>query len=250
MFCREEGPLAPRALPRRQGDASAVALFLVLQALNLARSWNAPVFFFMSSHLEKYCKSAHCPIGEGKGDREPRSNYWILRRREAIKRVIHRFLPCRISKATRGTQIEAPLPTDKATPCIPFSTTGIDFRGPLLYVGNSKLLDTAYIALFTCSTVRVLHVQLVSDLTTDKFLMALQRFVGGRGLPYTDNAATFHAASKELISLWNSLISTKVQQFYDINGIKWKFIVSRAAWWERLIGLTKQCLRKSLAQPS
>ncbi|GBN75964.1 hypothetical protein AVEN_139256-1 [Araneus ventricosus] len=183
-----------------------------------------------------------------------RSNYWILRGREAIKRVIHGFLPCRLSKAPRGTQIEAPLPADRVTPCISFSTTGIDFAGPL-YVRNSKSLDTAYIALFTCSTTRALHIELVSDLTTDKFLMALQRFVGRRGLPhtiYTDNATTFHAANRELISLWNSLASTKVQQFYAINGIKWKFIVPRAAWWggwwERFIGLTKQCLRKSLGR--
>ncbi|GBN55816.1 hypothetical protein AVEN_30981-1 [Araneus ventricosus] len=171
-------------------------------------------------------------------------NYWIVRGREDIKRIIHRCLPCRLSKEPRGTQIEAPLPADRVTPCIPFSTTGIDFAGPL-YVRNSKSLDTAYIALFTCSITRALHIELVSDLTTDKFLMALQR----RGLPhiiYTDNATIFHAANREMISLWNGLTSTKVQQFYPINGIKWKFIVSRAASWERLIGLTKQCLTKSL----
>ncbi|GBN56160.1 hypothetical protein AVEN_124034-1 [Araneus ventricosus] len=185
---------------------------------------------------------------------ELRSNYWILRGREAKKRVIHGCLLCRLSKAPRGTQIEAPLPAENVTPCIPFSTTGIDFAGPL-YVRNSKSLDTAYIPLFTCSTTRALHIELVSDLTTDKFLMALQRFVGRRGLPhtiYTDNATTFHAANRELISLWNNLASTKIQQFYAINGIKWKFIVPRAAWWggwwERLVGLTKQCLRKSLGR--
>ncbi|GBN01453.1 hypothetical protein AVEN_259009-1 [Araneus ventricosus] len=100
-----------------------------------------------------------------------------------------------------------------------------------------------------------IDIELISYLATDKFLVALQRFVGRRGLPhtvYTDNATTLRAANRELISLWNILTSTKVQQFYAINDIKWKFIVSRAAWWggwwERLIGLTKQCLRKSLDQ--
>ncbi|GBN18023.1 hypothetical protein AVEN_41399-1 [Araneus ventricosus] len=85
--------------------------------------------------------------------------------------------------------------------------------------------------------------------------MALQRFVGRRGFPhtiYTDNATTFHAANRELISLWNSLASNKVQQFYAINDIKWKFIVPQVArwggWWEWLIGLTKQCLRNSLGR--
>ncbi|GBM80033.1 hypothetical protein AVEN_202543-1 [Araneus ventricosus] len=73
---------------------------------------------------------------------ELRSNYWILLGREPMKRVIHRGLPCRFSKAPYGTHIEAPLPVDRVTPCIPFSTTGIDFACPL-YVRNSKSLDTA-----------------------------------------------------------------------------------------------------------
>ncbi|GBM15273.1 hypothetical protein AVEN_144058-1 [Araneus ventricosus] len=131
-------------------------------------------------------------------------------------------MPCRLSKAPHGTQIEAPLPADRVTLCIPFSTTGIGFAGPL-YVRNSKLLDTAYIALFVGSTTRALHIELVSDLTTDKFLMALQSFVGRRGLPHTistDNTTTFHAINRELSSLWNSSTSTKVQQFYAINGIR------------------------------
>ncbi|XP_042895210.1 uncharacterized protein [Parasteatoda tepidariorum] len=156
--------------------------------------------------------------------------------------------------ASRSQQIEAPLPRDRITPCLPFATIGIDFAGSL-YVRNLKPLNTAYIALFTCSTTRAVHIELVSDLTTDKFLMALKRFVGRRGIPhtiYTDNATTFHAANKELSILWDNLTSSKVQQYYAQTGIKWKFIVARAAWWggwwERLIGLTKRCLRKSLGR--
>ncbi|XP_055947010.1 uncharacterized protein LOC129980655 [Argiope bruennichi] len=135
-----------------------------------------------------------------------------------------------------------------------FDTTGIDFAGPV-YIKTFKPSNTAYITLFTCSTTRALHIELVSDLSVDKFLLALQRFVSRRGLPhtiYSDNATTFHATNKELIFLWNTLTSTKVQQFYAHNGIKWKFIAPRAAWWggwwERLIGLTKRCLRKSLGR--
>jgi len=187
---------------------------------------------------------------------ELRTSFWILRGRQAIKQVIHQCLPCKLSRSKFGNQIEAPLPTDRITPCKPFTITGIDFAGPV-YVRNEKSVKTAYVALFTCSTTRALHIELVSDLSTDKFLMAFQRFVGRRGLPhtiYTDNAQTFQAANRELISLWSTLSSMKVQQFYSENGIKWKFIVPRAAWWggwwERLVGLTKQCLRKSLGRAS
>ncbi|GFR26564.1 integrase catalytic domain-containing protein [Trichonephila clavata] len=80
-----------------------------------------------------------------------------------------------------------------------------------------KPRNTAYIALFTCATTHALLIELVSDLTTDKFLLALKRFVGHRGLPntiYTDNATPFHAANKELILLWQTLSSAKTQQYY------------------------------------
>ena len=37
-----------------------------------------------------------------------------------------------------------------------------------------------------------------------------------------------------------------------LNGIKWKFIIKRAPWtegfFERLVGLTKSCLKKALGK--
>jgi hypothetical protein len=69
-------------------------------------------------------------------------------------------------------------------------------------VGNT--LKKCYITLFTCATTRAVHLQLCLDLSTNKLLLALQRFTGRRGLPntiYTDNAQTFHAANRELREL-------------------------------------------------
>ncbi|GFT33728.1 integrase catalytic domain-containing protein, partial [Nephila pilipes] len=152
---------------------------------------------------------------------ELRSDFWILRGRQVIKKVLHQCLPCKLSKLKCGNQIEGPLPSERVTPSVPFSTTGIDFAGPL-YVRKNSPSDIAYIALFKCATTRALHIELVSDLSTDKFLLALQRFVGRRGLPctiYTDNATTFHAANRELIHLWIVITSGKIQQFYAHNGI-------------------------------
>ncbi|KAG8175332.1 hypothetical protein JTE90_007580 [Oedothorax gibbosus] len=146
---------------------------------------------------------------------ELRSNFWILRGRQAIKKALHNCLPCKVARAKCDKQIEAPLPAERLLPCKPFDTTGIDLAGPV-YVRGTNAPKKSYIAIFTCSTTRALHIELVSDLTTDTFRMALQRFVGRRGLPhtiYTDNATTFQATNKELIALWNSLSSTNAQQF-------------------------------------
>jgi len=77
--------------------------------------------------------------------------------------------------------------------------------------------------------------------------MALQQFMGRRGLPhtiYTDNARKFDAANFELSELWKKLSTSKTHQFLAHNGIAWKFIAPRVAWWERMVGKVKHCLRK------
>jgi hypothetical protein len=99
-----------------------------------------------------------------------------------------------------GGEIEAPLPMDRETPLRLFAVTGIDYAGPL-FVKVGGTLKNSYIALFTCATTRAVHLELCLDMSTNKFLLALQRFTGRRGLPYTvytDIAQTYHAANREL----------------------------------------------------
>lgn len=185
---------------------------------------------------------------------ELRTEFWIIRARQAIKHVLNRCLPCKVAKGRFAQEIEAPLPAERVRPLKPFAVTGVDFAGPL-YVKERKNLKKSYIALFTCSTTRAIHLELCSDMSTDRFLQALERFAGRRGLPntiYSDNATTFQATNKELKELWSVLAATQTQHYFAQQGIVWKFIVPRAAWWggwwERMIGSTKRCLRKVLGQ--
>jgi hypothetical protein len=183
-----------------------------------------------------------------------RSEFWILRARQTIKRVLHACLVCKVLKNPRGQQIEAPLPSDRVKPSRAFAVTGIDFAGPL-YIKVGSETHKAYITLFTCATTRAIHLELCTDMSTNKFLMALQRFVGRCGIPhtiYTDNARTFHAANFELSALWKQLSASITHQFLAHSGITWKFIAPRAAWWggwwERMVGSMKRCLRRVLGQ--
>lgn len=70
--------------------------------------------------------------------------------------------------------------------CRPFSKVGIDFTGPLL-MKALKLRKTqeykVYISVFLCMKVKVVHLEIVSDLSTLVFLATLDRFVVRRGLP-------------------------------------------------------------------
>jgi hypothetical protein len=56
----------------------------------------------------------------------------------------------------------------------PFRVTGIDFAGPLYFKVGSSIMK-GYTALLTCATTRAVH---FTDMTTDMFLQAFQRFVG------------------------------------------------------------------------
>ncbi|GFW47958.1 integrase catalytic domain-containing protein [Trichonephila clavipes] len=86
-----------------------------------------------------------------------------------------------------GVQVTAPLPALRVEQSTPFSVVGIDFGGPLYTKDENK----HYIVLFTCAVTRALHLELVNNLTTETFLLALRRFISRRGLcskVLTDNA--------------------------------------------------------------
>ncbi len=103
-----------------------------------------------------------------------REIYWILRGRQMTKKCIQRCLFCKQAQIKAGQQVRALLSKERTNTVHTLETTGKDFSGPL-YVQphNSK----AYIALFTCTVTRTVHLELVSDLSTDAFLLALGRFI-------------------------------------------------------------------------
>ena len=173
-----------------------------------------------------------------------REKYWILRGREAVKRVVTKCVTC---KKFQGkpftTPKEPPLPSSRVSDEPPFSNTGIDFAGPLYTSDNGSKI---YICLFTCASTRAVHLELVNSLSVPAFLQAFRRFAARRGLParlISDNAKTFKSAAKEVKYIGRS---PEVQRFLANKGIVWDFIVEKAPWhggfWERMIQSTGETL--------
>jgi len=76
------------------------------------------------------------------------------------------------------------LPKKKVEPGRPFVKCGIDYAGPFLLKSGLRKKSPktkAYVCLFICFSTRAVHLELVSDLSTDAFLRALNRFSDRRG---------------------------------------------------------------------
>lgn len=187
---------------------------------------------------------------------EVRTNFWIPKGRQYVKRILHQ---CVICKKREGVPYRPPptadLPESRVSGSPAFTHVGVDFAGPV-YVkstsGSTKQMKKAYICLFTCATSRALHLELTPDLSTEAFVRCLRRFIARRGRPASitsDNAKTFKRANKELGQL---LQNKRTQDFAANQGITWKFILEKAPWWggyyERMVQLVKRSLRKVLGK--
>ena len=150
-----------------------------------------------------------------------RGKYWILKARTAVRRVL---IDCKRRKAPLGKQKMADLPTDQVTPVkAPFTFVGIDCFG--LFLGRrGRSLGKRYGVLFTCLSIRAIHLEVSQSLDTNSFINAMRRFIARRGQPEevrSDNGGKFVPGEKELreaIEGWNQ---HKIGEFLLQQNVKW-----------------------------
>ncbi|PIC47835.1 hypothetical protein B9Z55_007041 [Caenorhabditis nigoni] len=197
--------------------------------------------------------------------------------RTAVKKELKRCYKCRRSN-NHSFRLANPgyIPERRTTECVAFNHAGVDFLGPIITQRNSSAeQEKAYIALFTCATTRLVHLELVRNLSTDEFLLALSRFMNRRGYPETitsDNAATFKLTSEilekystkcneDLLELPLKKITNyqekdqfrktkEIEREMTRKGVTWYFNTALAPWqggfFERLVGLVKKALKHAL----
>ena len=113
----------------------------------------------------------------------------------------------------------------------PFTSAGIDFFGPrLVKTSRGTRSDLAkakrYGVIFTCMTVRAIHLKLASDLSTDAFIMALRRFHSRQGhvkIIRSDNGTNFVGALTELKEVIKRIGHSKVVKYYSERQIDFQW---------------------------
>lgn len=135
-----------------------------------------------------------------------------------------RGVPCFRAKPRDINYVMGNLPTKRVEFIRPFLHTGVHYCGPF-FIKEKRLQNRGkvkcYVSIFVCLACKAVHLEVVSDLTTESFLAALSRFISRRGKPISitsDNTTNFKGANREFVELQELLES----QEHDEEIQKWE----------------------------
>ncbi|XP_029167910.1 uncharacterized protein LOC114938224 [Nylanderia fulva] len=189
-----------------------------------------------------------------------RLRFWVPRGRTAVKQQLHRCVTCTRWRAATPQPQMGNLPRDRVTPTRPFFSTGLDYAGPILLrtsKGRGHRAHKGYIAVFVCFWSKAIHLEVVSDYTSEAFIAALHRFVSRRGFCaeiYSDCGTTFIGADRTLRSLFNAATAEghRIVLAATAQGIRWHFNSPAAphfgGLWEAAVKSTKFHLRRMIGE--
>ena len=184
-----------------------------------------------------------------------KQKFWILRARDTIRHHVRRCVVCRRQRAETAKQLMGSLPSARVNPGRAFCHTGVDYAGPFQirpFKGRSKITFKCYFSIFVCLATTAVHLEAVSELTTEAFIAAFKRFVSRRGVcshMYSDCGTNFIGADAELKALLESSQhnSTLTHHLAD-KGITWKFnppgAPHQGGLWEAGVKSVKHHLRR------
>lgn len=178
-----------------------------------------------------------------------RQKIWIPQATSAIRKLISECTVCRRLRGRVGEQKMANLPEDRLLPDKPpFTNVGVDFFGPF-DVKRGRRTVKRYGVMFTCLTIRAVHIEVADSLDTSSCINALRRFISRRGqitIMRSDNGTNFVGAEKELREAIESLNQSQIEKAMQKKGIKWIFNSPSASHqggvWERQIRTVRRIL--------
>lgn len=184
-----------------------------------------------------------------------REKRWPLGGRNLARKVFHDCVLCARLRGKTPQPIMGDLPPERLHPGYPFIHCGVDYAGPVLILnrkGKGAKTVKAYICLFVCFTTRAVHLELVSDLTTDAYCLALKRFISRRSKPsiiYSDNGKCFVGLMNEFTKFLSNC-SGDIVDYATSQNITFKFIPPYAphfgGLWEAGVKSCKYHLRRVL----
>lgn len=184
-----------------------------------------------------------------------RRQYWVANLRSLVRKIRRTCNACIIRAARPIPPVAGQLPIDRMSPYVPaFSYTGVDYFGPVqVTIGRRR--EKRWVCLFTCLTVRAVHMEIAENLSTDAFLVCLRNFCNIRGVPTrlrSDCGTNFVGADRELKKMSDVFDCAEIQQEMATRQIEWVFNCpanpEAGGSWERLVQSTKRVLAVTLKE--
>lgn len=201
-----------------------------IQSINLTRDEQYPIVLAKNSDIAPLLiRDAHKKTGHGGNQlvlQYLRKKYWIIGARGLTKNSIRQCPTCFKQRMKTAEQLMASLPTSRTTPSRPFSRVGVDYAGPVIvrsHLGRAPQLTKVWIAVFICLVTRAIHLELVSNASTEAFIAALKRIIARRGMIteiISDNGTNFVGANNFLQEIEQTELRNQTERKFHI---KWKF---------------------------
>ena len=187
---------------------------------------------FVTRLIIKYYHETNGHVGALHTLSSLRERFWIIRGHSTVKKVIRECFHCRRWYSKPVEQLMASIPDERMMAYEPpFTAVGIDYFGPFL-VKRGRSTEKRYGCIFTCLTIRAVHLEVAHSLDMDSFLLTFLRFVARRRCPkivYSDNGTNFRGAEsivRQCLQAWNQ---DKIIRTLGDKGCKWKFIPPKAS---------------------
>ncbi|KAK2899403.1 hypothetical protein Q8A73_012532 [Channa argus] len=155
----------------------------------------------------------------------------------------------------------AGLPPDRLSTEAPFTHVGLDVFGPwnvcTRRTRGGQANSKRWAVMFTCLSVRAVHIELIESMDSSSFINALRRFISLRGPVKqirSDCGTNFRGACKELRMLLDDKTKPNVLRYLSKEGCAWIFNPPHSSHmggaWERMIGISRRILDSMLSQTS
>ncbi|XP_064462753.1 uncharacterized protein LOC135373586 [Ornithodoros turicata] len=176
---------------------------------------------------------------------------WIVGAKSCIGSMIHKCVKCRKLRSRPQKQSMADLPRDRLSMDPPFTYVGLDVFGPWKVKARRTRGGLAHskrwAVLFTCLSVRAIHIEVIESMDSSSFINALRRFLSIRGpvkLLRSDCGTNFVGACKELKINTASPGHNDVGKYLQTQECTWVFNPPHASHmggaWERMIGIVRR----------
>ena len=181
-----------------------------------------------------------------------RHRYWVPQARRIARSITLACVGCRRLFAKPVVPKMADLPEKRMQPFTPaFHHTGVDVFGPVS-VTVRRRPEKRWVCLFTCLNTRAVHLEILHSMSTDSFLMALERFFSIYGTPSTitsDNGRNFIGGARAIGAACDVELE-RVQKKLAEKRIEWNFIPPSSPHfggiWERMVKSCKLAMANAL----